>query len=542
MVAIKKTNKKIVYRNNPRLRRPNVTIPITKAQEAEYIRCANDCDYFLTNYYKVISLDYGEIHYKPFPFQKRMTDAFTDHRFVICLLPRQMGKSVCVVGYLLWYILFNEHKVCAILGNEASVAQKLLGQLKFAYERIPLWMQSGVVEWNKTSIEVENGCKAISDATTGDSIRGQAVNIVFLDEFAHVDTSTAEGFFGSVYPTISSGHTTKMFIVSTPKGMNEFYYRWRSAQSGKSDFFAVQAHWSERPDRTPAWEKTTRANMTPEEWMENYECQFLGGTNALISSAFLSTIPPAEPIAVENKLDIHEYPKPGHRYVVTVDPAEGAGQDYSALSVIDVTTIPYRLVAKFRDKYISSLVLPRTIYHVATQYNKAYVLLEINSIGHQIGYALFYEYEYENLLTTVPKQRAGAVLKTGYHGTQTAFGIKTTQQTKSQGCANLKALVESRKLIVEDFHVIEELSKFTMQGKQFKAEEGEHDDLVMSLVLFGWLAKQPMFVNLTSIDVGQKHYIEEESQTFVPFMLSSNEDQEDGWQDIDVYGTGMFFE
>lgn len=540
---VKRTQQKIIYKNNPRLRRPNVKLPLTKKQQREFERCANDCDYFLRNYYKIVSLDEGEILFRPFPYQERVYRAFVDNRFVIVMMPRQQGKTVTVVGYMLWYLLFNFHKSIAILANEAKNSQKILGQIKFAYERIPLWMQQGVVEWNKTSIELENGCKAISDATTGDSIRGQSMNIVYLDEFAHVPATVADEFFASVFPTISSGETTRMIITSTPKGMNSFYVEWQRAKAGENGFVPIEVHYSEHPKRTEKWAAEMKAKMTPEKFAEEFECQFLGGANALISSAVLAKIPPRKPKETVNGLDIHKHPQKGHRYVITCDPSEGAGQDYSAFVVIDVTQIPYETVAKYRSKTISSLVLPRTLVHTATYYNHAYILLETNGIGAQVGYALFYEYEYPQLLTTVPKQRAGAVLKIGYQGTQTTWGLKTTTTTKSQGCANLKSMVETHKLLIEDKDIIEELTKFTYQGKQFKAEEGEHDDLCMALVLFGWLAKQPMFTALIEQDVGALKQIEQESQSYVPFILNSNElfdFAEDGWQTIDgsLYGFG----
>lgn len=274
----------------------------------------------------------------------------------------------------------------------------------------------------------------------------------------------------------------------------------------------------------------------------SHNCQFMGGSNALFSSTVLSRIPARKPISVENRLDIHEEPKKGHRYVITVDPSEGAGQDYSAFSVIDVTELPYKLVAKYRDNTVSSLVFPRVIYNTAVKYNKAYVLIETNSIGSQIGHSMFMEYEYEYLLTTIPKPRQGPQLRLGFQGGQTAWGLKQTVSSKAIGCANLKSLVENGKLQIEDYDVIEEASKFTYQGKTYKAEEGEHDDLIMSLVLFGWLAKQPMFTNLTNINVGARELMAEESEQYVPFLLNNNRDipeEEDGWVTIEELPSGL---
>jgi len=531
----KDNDKKYVYRNNPRLRRPDVIIPITKDQEQEYIKCAQSCDYFLNKYYKIISLDHGEILYKAFGFQQRISQAFEDHRRVIVMMPRQQGKTTVVVGYLLWYVLFHKMKKVAILANEADNAKRILGDLRFAYERLPLWMQQGVVTWNKTEIELENGSKAISDATTGAAIRGRSMNIVYLDEWAFVPTNVADDFYASVLPTLSSGETTKIFITSTPKGMNRFYKDWMAANAkGEhwSGFYPVEVHYTDHPKRNQKWADEQLRLLGPERFAEEYLCQFMGGSNALISSSVLSQIPIRTPDTQEDGLDIFAEPQKDHRYVLVCDPSEGAGQDYSAFSIFDVTKLPYRIIAKYRSKTVSPLVLPRTIVHCANRYNKAYVLIETNGVGTQVGYSLFNDYEYENLLTSVPKQRQGAVLKIGYQGTTTNWGIRTTTQTKSQGCANVKALIESKKLTFEDGDIVEELSKFTWQGKQFKAEEGEHDDVVMTLVNFGWLAKQPMFTNLSSIDPGSRENIEEESKGYVPFILHDDHSKgDDTWID-----------
>jgi len=211
------------YLGNPKLKSSNVPVEFTEEQLSEYLRCHNDPVYFISKYVKIIHVDHGLVDFNLYPFQENMVRTFHDNRFVICKMPRQSGKSTTIIAFFLHYILFNENVQVGILANKGSLARELLDRLKLSYENLPIWMQQGILAWNKGNIELENGSKVLAAATSSSAVRGSSFNIIFLDEFAHVPKELAEEFFTSVYPTISSGQTTKVFIVSTPLGLNQFY-------------------------------------------------------------------------------------------------------------------------------------------------------------------------------------------------------------------------------------------------------------------------------------------------------------------------------
>ncbi|SVA95850.1 uncharacterized protein METZ01_LOCUS148704, partial [marine metagenome] len=430
-----------------------------------------------------------------------MVGTFHSNRFTICKLPRQSGKSTTIISYLIHYVIFNEAVNVAILANKAATARDLLGRFQLAYEHLPEWMQQGVMNWNKGSLELENGSKIIAASTSASAVRGGSYNIIFLDEFAFIPSNIAEQFFSSVYPTITAGQTSKVIIVSTPHGMNMFYKMWTEAVNEKSEFVPIEVHWREVPGRDDAWKEQTVRNTSEQQFLQEFECSFLGSINTLISPTKIQEIPHADPLESNAGFDVHEKPKKDAMYCICVDVARGGGNDYSAFTVIDISTIPYRLVAKYRNNDIRPLVFPEIIYNIAKAYNEAYILVEINDIGGQIADALHYDLEYENIIMSQMRGRSGQVIGSGFGDGKSDLGIRTTKAVKKVGCSNLKTLIESDQLLVEDFDIIVELSNFIQKGSSYEADEGATDDLVMCLVFFAWLANQPYFKELTDEDV-----------------------------------------
>jgi hypothetical protein len=480
------------YQNNPNLPRDDYVHQFTAVEINEYKKCMVDPVYFATNFIHIISLDKGLVKFNMWDFQKEMMNKFHNNRFSICKLPRQVGKSTTSVAFILHYIIFNENVNVAILANKASLARELLGRLQLAYEHLPRFLQQGVKEWNKGSIELANGSRAMADSTTGSSVRGRSFNVIFLDEFAHVPNNIAEAFFMSTYPTITSGSTTKVIIVSTPKGMNLFYRMWTEAIEHKSLYVPIEVHWSMVPGRDQKWKEETIRNTSQEQFDQEFECEFLGSTNTLISSAKLLTMKFKNPIRKDGFLEIYEEPIKDHTYTITVDVAEGQNLDYSAFSVFDVTEIPYRQVAKYRNNKIPPMLYPAVIATYGNFYNEAFVLVEINSIGLQVSEILHFELAYENLIKIEMKGKQGQQQTPGFKR-RIAYGLKTSNQTKMIGCSNLKTLIESDKLIINDADTIMELTTFSADKKSFRAEEGNHDDMAMTLVHFGWLTAQRYF-------------------------------------------------
>ena len=531
----------VTYLGNPNLKKANVQQEWTKKQLLEYKRCMEDPLYFIQTYVKIVSLDEGLIPFNMYNFQKEMVGTFHNIRFTICKLPRQSGKSTTMISYLLHYALFNPSVNIAILANKAATARDLLGRLQLAYEHMPKWLQQGVMSWNKGSLELENGSKILASSTSASAVRGGSYNIIFLDEFAYVPSNVAEQFFSSVYPTISSGKTTKVIIVSTPHGMNMFYKLWTDAEEERNGYIPIEVHWSEVPGRDEKWKKETIANTSEQQFNTEFECEFLGSIDTLISPSTLRRLTYRTPIQSNAGVDLYENPKEGNTYLITADVSRGTKNDYSAFIVFDVTQVPYRIVAKFRDNEIKPLLFPQKIYQIAKAYNQAFVLVEVNDIGEQVANALQYDMEYDNLIMASMRGRAGQILGGGFSGGRAQLGVRTTKAVKKIGCSNLKQLVEDNKLIVEDFDTINELSTFIVKGSSFEADDGCNDDMVACLFIFGWVTDQTYFKELTDNDIRQQMYMEQQDQLeqdMAPFgfVVNGLEDENIGTA-VDEYGT-----
>jgi len=663
------------YLGNPNLKKVNTPQEFTKEQILEYQKCAKDPIYFMTKYIRIVSLDDGLVPFKMYDFQKHIVRTIHDNRFTICKLPRQSGKSTTTVSYLLHYALFNPNSNIAILANKSSTARDILGRVQLAYENLPKWMQQGVINWNKGNIELENKSVIVAAATSSSAIRGGSYNIIFLDEFAFVPANIAEQFFSAVYPTISAGTQTKMIIVSTPYGMNQFYKLWTDAENKRNDYVPIEVHWSEVPGRDEAWKEATIRNTSAEQFQQEFECvdgntivetedgkikiedlykkllkkrvgqmfrtntdnikilstsgfsnfngiqkvkrnlyqhiifddkseiktsinhpfgkdkilarnvkvgdylsskkvlynelvnekiflydpinvekenlyitngvvshncEFLGSVNTLINPSKIKTLAYMNPIQSNAGLDVYEDPKKGNTYVCTVDVARGVSKDYSAFLILDVTQMPFRIVAKFRNNEIRPLLFPHTIDQVCKAFNHAHVLVETNDLGQQIAEALQFELEYDNLLMTTQRGRAGQILGAGFSGRGSGFGVKMTKQIKKIGCANIKTLIESDKVIIQDFNIIEEMSTFIRKGQSWQADDGANDDLMMCLVIFGWLSNQPFFKELTDTNARQMLYEEQQhliEQDMAPFGFVDDGTPDHEKSEVDEYGT-----
>ena len=530
-----------VYLGNPNLKKANVAQEWTKEEVEEYARCMKDPIYFIQNFIKIVSLDEGLVPFELYDFQKEMVGTFHNNRFTICKLPRQSGKSTTIIAYLLHYVLFNPTVNVAILANKAATARDLLGRLQLAYEHLPKWLQQGVMSWNKGSLELENGSKILASSTSASAVRGGSYNIIFLDEFAYVPANVAEQFFSSVYPTISSGKTTKVMIVSTPHGMNMFYKLWVDAEEQRNEYIPIEVHWSEVPGRDEEWKAQTIKNTSEAQFNTEFNCEFLGSIDTLITPTKLRTLAYRAPISSNAGLDVHENPLEGHTYFLSADVSRGTSNDYSAFTVIDVTEMPYKIVAKYRDNEIKPLIFPSKIYDVARAYNQAYVLIEVNDIGEQVANTLQFDLEYDNLCMASMRGRAGQVLGGGFSGGKAQLVVRTTKAVKKIGCSNLKQMVEDNKLIVEDYEVITELSTFIVKGQSFEADEGCTDDLVACLFTFAWATDQTYFKELTNVDMRKTMMAEQADaleQDMAPFgfVVNGLEDENIG-EVVDEYGT-----
>ena len=528
------------YLGNPNLKRANVSVEFTKEQIQEYQKCMDDPIHFIQEHMKIVSLDEGLVPFKMYDFQKHMVQTFHDNRFTICKLPRQSGKSTIIIAYLLHYVLFNPNVNVAILANKSSTARDILGRLQLGYEHLPKWLQQGVISWNKGSLDLENGSSILAASTSASAIRGGSYNIIFLDEFAYVPSTVSEEFFSSVYPTISSGKTTKVMIVSTPHGMNMFYKLWTDAENKKNDYVPIEVHWSEVPGRDEVWKEETIRNTSQSQFNSEFECEFLGSIDTLIAPHKLKQMPYVDPIQSHADLDIFEKPDPKKTYFLTADVARGSSQDYSAFVVMDVTTMPYKIVAKYRNNEIKPLLFPQKIYEVAKAYNNCFVMVEVNDIGEQVANSLQFDLEYDNLVMASMRGRSGQILGAGFSGGKAQLGVRTTKAVKRIGCSNLKQLIESDKLLIPDYDVMNELSTFVVKGSSWAADDGCNDDLVACLFLFAWAVDQQYFKELTDNDIRERMYKEQQDQLeqdMAPFGFVDNGlNDPNEQQDIDEYG------
>jgi len=516
------------YHGNPNLKPIGLPLQFTPEQIQEIVKCQQDPIYFIENFCHIVTLDHGLKLFKLYECQKQKVRVILENRKVVLMEGRQQGKTITSAACILWYTLFQESKTVAILANKGSAAREVLDRYQIMYEHLPMWMQQGVRTWNKGNVELENGSKVFTAATTGSGIRGKSVNWLYIDEAAIIPNNVAEQFFASVYPTISAGTTTKILLTSTPLGYNHFWKFWNEAEKGKNGFISHFIPYWEIPGRDEEWAEEQRKTLGEVKFNQEVLCEFLGSSNTLINGRTLSQMSSIDPIFY-NDMGLHLYQEPqkDRIYIITVDVARGVGGDYSAFTVVDVTEMPYMLVGRFKNNTIAPMLFPDVIVKTAKDYNNAFILVETNDIGGQIADILHVEHEYENILTTI-KENNQTYISPGFAKT-TTLGVRTTKSVKRQGCFAIKSLLEEKKLNIFDADTIHELSTFVEKNGTYMADEGYHDDLVMTLVLFGWLSTNQYFKELTDVNVRERIYkqqmlqIEDELTPF-GFVDTGNEE------------------
>ena len=518
------------YNGNANLKKKGQSIEWTQDKIQEFVKCSKDPIYFAEKYIKIVHVDHGLIPIRMYDYQKEIVEKFVNNRRTAVVTSRQAGKTTTAVCVILHYVLFNGHKTVALLANKGDAAREILDRIKVAYEALPKWLQQGVIEWNKGSVEFENGCKIIASATSSSAIRGKSISLLYIDETAFVENW--DEFFASVFPTISSGNTTKILFTSTPNGLNHFYKTCEGAEQGTNGYQFVRVMWHDVPGRDEKWKKETLSSMDYDyqKFSQEFECEFLGSSGTLIEGNKLKALVHKQPIMESNGLFMYQEPEEGHSYVCVVDVSRGKGLDYSAFQIIDVSKMPYKQVCVFRDNMIPPVEYVEIIHRTVKHYNESVVLIEINDIGEQVSSLLYDDYEYEHVLFTESAGRSGKRISSGF-GRNVDKGIRTTKTVKSIGCSILKLLIEQDQLILCDFETIRELSTFSRKGVSYEAESGCHDDLVMGLVLFAWLADQQFFKEMTDIStlrtLRQKNE-EEILDELVPFGIIDDGQDDDG--------------
>ena len=491
----KKDNK---YLGNPNVRGADVPHTWTKDELIEYNKCLVSPVYFVETYCKVINLDDGLVPFHLYGYQKKMFDFFEANRFTVVLACRQSGKSISVVGYLLWYVLFKGEQVVGILANKGATSREMLGRITLMLENIPFFLQPGCKALNKGSIEFSNNSRVIAASTSASSIRGMSMNLVYLDEFAFVERDVE--FYTSTYPVISSGKTTKVIITSTRNGINNMFNKiYEGALQGTNQFKSFRVDWWDVPGRDEEWKKMTISNTSELQFRQEFGNELIGTGNTLINAETLMGLQAREPIAEQNNVSIYENPVEGHNYLMFVDVSKGRGMDYSTFNVIDVSSTPFKQVSVFRDNMTSPLLFPDIIYKYATHYNQCYVVIESNDQGAVVCNGLHYDLEYENVFVE-------SMIKAN------SIGVTMTKKTKRIGCSNIKDIVEQGKLEILDNETIIEMSSFVAKGSSYRADHDGHDDLMMNLVMFGWFTSTPFFEDATDVNMKNLLYKEKIKQ------------------------------
>ena len=494
------------YLGNINVKRDGVVENWTEENIKEYKRCMDDPAYFAREYVKIISLDRGLVPFNLYPYQEEMFKHFNDNRFSIVLACRQSGKSISSVVYILWYAIFHPEKTIAILANKGATAREMLSRVTLALENLPFFLQPGCRALNKGSIEFSNNSRIIASATSGSSIRGMSVNLLFLDEFAFVER--ANEFYTSTYPVVSAGKDTKVIITSTANGIgNTFHKIWEGAIQGTSEYRAFTVNWWDVPGRDEKWKDETIANTSQLQFDQEFGNTFFGTGDTLVNAETLLSLRATNPKEYYEggNLLVYDRPQKDHEYIVTVDVSKGRGQDYSTFTVIDISVQPFKQVAVYRNNTISPILFPDIIYKYSTLYNKAYVVIESNDQGGVVCNGLYHDLEYENVHVTSSVKSSGV-------------GIEMTRRTKRLGCSAIKDLLETNKLSVCDEQTILEISTFVGKGQSYEASEGNNDDLMMNLVMFGYFASTQFFADMTDINLKQILYDEKmrEIQDDVP--------------------------
>jgi intein/homing endonuclease len=298
----------------------------------------------------------------------------------------------------------------------------------------------------------------------------------------------------------------------TPNGLNHFYKMWDEAIKKENDYIPLEINWNDVPGRDDEWKRKTIANLGSQKaFDQEFNCSFLGSSDTLISGAKLQTLVHNKPIKSKKFLDTFEEPIEEHQYMITVDVARGVDLDYSAFTVIDITKMPYKMVAKYRDNTIKPIMFPYIVKDVGLHYNKAFVLCETNDVGDQVANALHYDLQYPNLLTCFIKGRQGQILGQGFGGNRVEYGVKMSKNVKKLGSINLKMLIEEDKLLINDYDTINELSTFIQKSNSFMAEEGKNDDLVACLILFAWASTNEYFKEITDDDIRKRLFQEKQA-------------------------------
>ena len=434
----------------------------------------------------------GKLLFDPYDYQERLLKSYHNYRFNINMLPRQTGKTTCAAIYLLWYAMFNADQTVLIAAHKYTGAQEIMQRVRYAYELCPDHIRAGVVNYNKGSMEFENGSRIVSATTTGNTGRGMSISLLYCDEFAFVSPTIADEFWTSISPTLATGG--RAIITSTPNSDEDtFAVIWKEAERkydehgneqdlGINGFHSFTCHWSEHPDRDEKWKDEELGRIGEERFRREYECEFLVFDETLINAIKLATLEPINPLMNMGQTRWYEKLQKDKTYIIALDPSMGTGGDYAAIQVFELPT--YKQVAEWRHNTTPITgqirILADICNHIANETQNPqgiYWSVENNSIG-EAALIVINDFGEEN----IPGLFVSEPMRKG-HVRKFRKGFNTTHSTKISACSRLKTMIENDKMKISSGAMISELKGFVATGSTYKAKTGETDDLISATLL-----------------------------------------------------------
>jgi hypothetical protein len=516
--------KEIHYRNDVNFKPANTTIELTPQHIVEYQKCSQDIVYFAENHVKIMDPNAGRCLVKLYDYQKDILRTMVQERFVVLNTARQVGKTLLVTIYILWISTFQNDKISAILANKENTAKKIYLEFIEMFRNLEIWMKAGTVSVNRKTLDLDNGCRIFCAATSQSSIRGNTITgVLFCDETAFIPNFPE--IYASIYPTVTASKTSKVFLTSTPYGLNSWYWIVKNSREGKSEFKLKEVYWYQVPGRDEKWKEQEIRNTSPEQFAQEHDLVFQGSANALIPNDIIKNIDPISPVASELQGDykIYKLVEEGHQYVISVDPSTGTGKDYSVANVLDVTChngAPIEQVAMYRSSMVSQQSLAYIVSKMGKDYNESLVVIE-NNFGTVLGEILENEIGYGNLFTDTNKQ--------SLQGKAPQVGIIMTKKTKRIGIERFKELMTNALIRLNSEEVVEELSNFVRRTDSWGSSSPDlHDDIVMSLVIFSYFTKTEYYKEFAENDaygeMVRKNLSEAAGDDYVPMVIKVEDD------------------
>ncbi len=507
------------FNGNKLLRSTNQKLILSVDAKAEKEKCANDFFYFVQTYCQILTLQEGKKIIELRPYQKEFLNLIHDNRFVISSQSRRAGKTTTVALYAVWCICFKKDFIIGVTSKKQKLVKEIVKTIKSIYTLLPPFLQSGIETWNVASVVLSNGCEIKSAVMSEDTFRGEAINILIIDESAHVDDGKYNDFSDSVMPTIATANNTKIIQISTPKGMNHFYRDVQEAKNGINGYIFYEVTWRDIDFYSEEWAKEEIARIGPVAFNQNYNVAFLGSSATLLSPEELNYISSTKqkPL-LENYLhdDVKLYKSynPNSRYLIVVDTSktvanENPENDYISVNVLEMNN-KIEQVCTYRTNTIHYTELAQIIYDIGEAFDFPLCAIENNEgSGTYTARKLHETLEYPNMYFDPNKDGM-------------EVGVRTTKANRGVGLTTIKKLIDSEILVLHDVSTIDEFYTFVKIGKRYEAQKGSTDDCVMSLNILTYVLNDES----NDLDLVLNDYLN--------FLVEEIEADED--QDLDIVG------